>query len=104
MLSAVIFALTIRKEVAMLNIGGGNAQEPCPGWKRVLLDFLEAFEPTETYQQGATSLISTDEIISELASMADMEPSQVADTLSELGFRSFHTADGIHGWLLRKRL
>ena len=85
-------------------MGGGGTPETLPGWKRVLLDFLEAFEPTETYDPGTTSLISTDEVISGLASMADMEPAQVADTLSELGFRSYHTADGIHGWLLKKRM
>lgn len=71
------------------------------GWLRVLSDYLMCFEPATTPGPGV-EIKSTDEIINDLATMAEMEPNPVADVLASLGFRSHHPADGRHGWLLKR--
>lgn len=72
------------------------------GWLRVLMDYLLCFEPADAPGPDV-EIKTTDEIINDLASMADMEPNPVADTIATLGFHSFHSADGLHGWMLRRK-
>lgn len=71
------------------------------GWLRVLMDYLLCFTPAEAPGQGV-EIKSTDEIINDLASMADMEPNPVADALASMGFHSYHGRNGQHGWLMQR--
>lgn len=71
------------------------------GWLRVLTDYLTCFTPAQTPGPGV-EIKSTDEIINDLASMADLEPNPVADTIASMGFRSYHSGTGQHGWLMRR--
>lgn len=71
------------------------------GWMRVLTDYLLCFTPADAPGPGVY-IKSTDEIINDLATMADMEPNPVADVIASMGFHSWHTAGGVHGWLLRR--
>lgn len=71
------------------------------GWLRVLTDYLMCFSPVDAPTPGV-EIKSTDEIINDLASMADMESNPVADTIASMGFRSYHSPQGIHGWLMKR--
>lgn len=72
-----------------------------PGWLRVLMDYLLCFRPAEAPGPGV-EIKSTDEIINDLATMAEMEPNPVAETLSTMGFHSYHDRNGQHGWLMQR--
>lgn len=72
------------------------------GWLRVLIDYLMCFSPAEAPGPGV-EIRTTSDIINELLYMADMEPNPVADTLAAMGFRSYHSPDGTHGWLLKRK-
>ena len=71
------------------------------GWLRVLMDYLLCFRPAEAPGPGV-EIKSTDEIINDLATMAELEPNPVADTLATMGFHSYHGSNGQHGWLMQR--
>ena len=71
------------------------------GWLRVLTDYLLCFTPAEVPGPGV-EIRTTNDIINELIYMADMEQNPVADTIAAMGFHSYHSPDGTHGWLLKR--
>lgn len=72
------------------------------GAATVLADYLSGFSPVDRLAEGV-HLKTTDEIISDLASLVDLEVNEVADTLAAAGSRSHHDGDGRHGWMMKPR-
>lgn len=46
--------------------------------------------------------MATDEIISELTSMADLEPAEVNRCLASMGYLPGRNDAGVFGWLLKR--
>ena len=76
-----------------------------PGQTTILDCWLAQFTPSDTYDIDTVRLMTTDEIICELATMADWDTNDVADHIAAAGFRyQPHTATPPSGgWMLNEK-
>ena len=75
-----------------------------PGLKAAMNGYLAGFEPAETYNADTDMLVSSEQIVYELESVYDAEINEIANYIAAAGYRyHFIHADGISGWILRKR-
>ena len=67
----------------------------------ILGSYLDGFIPVDSYTAGV-AIKSTDDIISDLASMADLTQEQVNWTMASLGYRPGRNSAGSFGWMMKK--
>ncbi len=78
-----------------------GAEEPVNANTIILSYYLQAFEPVATFGPGVV-VMATDEIISELTSMADLEPAEVNRCLASMGYLPGRNDAGVFGGLLKR--
>ena len=76
-------------------------EKPVDAKAIILGRFLEGCEPVETFSPGVT-IMTTDEIISSLSDMADLEQADVNRVLAELGYKPGRNSVGSFGWMIKR--
>ena len=69
----------------------------------ILAQYMAQFMMTDSIRTPGVELKTTDDIINDLSSMCELEPNDVATLLVNSGFKTYHDADGRHGWMLVRR-
>ena len=67
----------------------------------VIEAFLQGFVPVDAYSPGVI-VMTTDDIISALGEMVDLDQCTVAGVLAGLGFRPGRNNAGSFGWLMKQ--
>lgn len=67
----------------------------------ILGNFLRGYVAVEEFGPGVT-VMTTDDIISELADMADLTQSEVNRVLATIGFKPGRNTAGSFGWLMKR--
>lgn len=75
-------------------------QNPVDANAIIIGSFLQGFVPVDTFGPGVT-VISTDDIISALADMADISQDDVNRSLATIGYRPGRNDAGSFGWLMK---
>lgn len=57
--------------------------------------------PADSFGSGV-QIVTTDDIIAELAPMADVSPEEVNTVLMGLGYRPGRNTSGSFGWMMRR--
>lgn len=70
------------------------------GAETILAQYMGQFVQTDDIRTPGVELKTTDDIINDLSSMCELVPNDVAAILVRAGFRTYHDADGRHGWML----
>ena len=78
-----------------------NKQEKEVSLQNLVEQYLQEWEPAAALTDEGAVVRTTDDILRDLADMADLEPNDVAMTMLSLGFRSAYYSDGRHGWLMK---
>ena len=75
-----------------------------PGLKAAMDGYLADFEPAANYTPDTDILVSSETIVYELEPVYDADTNEIANYMAASGYRyHFIHADGISGWILRKR-
>ena len=75
-----------------------------PGLKAAMDGYLADFTPTDYYDHALDVLVSSETIVYELEPVYDADTNEIANYMAASGYRyHFIHADGISGWILRKR-
>lgn len=74
-----------------------------PAAVTILAQYMAQFCMTDNIRTPGVELKTTDDIINDLSSMCELTPNDVASLLVNTGFKTYHDADGRHGWLLWRR-
>lgn len=70
---------------------------------RIIIEaYLSAYEPHNGISSGLV-VLTTDDIIEALGSMADISQADVNNAMASLGFRPGHDRAGTFGWLMKLR-
>lgn len=80
-----------------------DAELPTPANVIILSQYMAQWMPTDNIRDRGVELKTTDDIINDLSAMCDLEPNDVATLLVNSGFKTYHDADGRHGWMLVRR-
>ena len=80
-----------------------NKQEKEVSLQNLVEQYLQEWVPAAALTDEGAVVRTTDDILRDLADMADLEPNDVATTMLSLGFRSAYYPDGRHGWLMKPR-
>lgn len=78
-------------------------QQQTPAAVVILAQYMGQFAMTDDIRTPGVELKTTDDIINDLSAMCDLEPNDVATLLINTGFKTYHDADGRHGWMLVRR-
>ncbi len=68
----------------------------------IVEEYIKRYAPVETYAAGV-AIMTTADIINELADMADLEPDEVNAILIREGYRPGRNNSGSFGWMMRQR-
>ncbi|MDE6267328.1 MAG: hypothetical protein K2M07_08280 [Muribaculaceae bacterium] len=80
-----------------------SKQPEVPAAVTILAQYMAQFMMTDSIRTPGVELKTTDDIINDLSSMCELEPNDVAALLVRTGFKTYHDADGRHGWMLVRR-
>lgn len=78
-----------------------DKEEPVDANAVILGCFLEGYVPVDRFGPGVT-VMTTDDIISALADMADISQADVNRVLAVLGYKPGRNSAGSFGWLMKK--
>lgn len=67
----------------------------------IVAQYLANYEPAEDPNDIGIVIRSTDEIITDLADMADLSANVVANTMLNMGYTVVFLRDGRHGWAMK---
>lgn len=77
-----------------------QTEEPVPGYCYILEGYLRGWAPVPAYSPGVM-LKTSQEIVSDLQDMVEIDTSTVSSVMSQLGFRAHYDIDeGPHGWMM----
>ena len=68
----------------------------------ILEEYIKRYAPADTFGPGVV-IITTADIINELADMADLDPDEVNTVLIREGYRPGRNNSGSFGWMMRQR-
>lgn len=68
----------------------------------IVEEYIKHYAPADTFGPGVV-IITTADIINELADMADLEPDEVNVVLIREGYRPGRNNSGSFGWMMRQR-
>lgn len=97
--------MSINDRINALRKGKKNIDEakeqPVDANAVILGNFLKGFVAVEEFGPGVT-VMTTDDIISALADMADLTQSEVNRVLATIGFKPGRNTAGSFGWLMKR--
>lgn len=73
------------------------------GLALIVAQYLVNYEPAEFPDDMGTVIRSTEEIITDLADMADLNANTVASVMLDMGYTVVFLRDGRHGWAMKPR-
>lgn len=73
------------------------------GLALIVAQYLANYEPAEFPDDMDTVIRSTEEIITDLADMADLNANVVANVMLDKGYSVVFLRDGRHGWAMKSR-
>ena len=73
------------------------------GLALIVAQYLANYVPAEDPADSRIIIRSTEEIISELADMADLNANVVANVMLDLGYTVVFLRDGRHGWAMQPK-
>ncbi len=73
------------------------------GLALIVAQYLSNYEPAENPNDMGTVIRSTEEIITDLADMADLNANTVASVMLDKGYSVVFLRDGRHGWAMKSR-
>ena len=73
------------------------------GLALIVAQFLANYEPAENPDDMGVVIRSTEEIITDLADMADLNANVVANVMLDMGYTVVFLRDGRHGWAMKPR-
>lgn len=73
------------------------------GLALIVAQYLANYEPAELPDDMDTVIRSTEEIITDLADMADLYANVVANVMLDMGYTVVFLRDGRHGWAMKPR-
>ena len=68
----------------------------------IVEEYIKRYAPADTFGPGVV-IITTADIINELADMADLDPDEVNAVLIREGYRPGRNNSGSFGWMMRQR-
>ncbi len=68
----------------------------------IVEEYIKRYAPADTFGPGVV-IITTADIINELADMADLDPDAVNHVLIREGYRPGRNNSGSFGWMMRQR-
>lgn len=68
----------------------------------IVEEYIKRYAPVDTFGPGVV-IITTADIINELADMADLDPDEVNAVLIREGYRPGRNNSGSFGWMMRQR-
>ncbi len=94
----------MRKNNKTSKAKGNSKPVPKPGFYTILEGYLHGWAPAKTFESGGGMMLKTSQdIVSDLEDMTDIDTFTVASIMSQLGFRAHYDPDGgPHGWMMRK--
>lgn len=97
--------MSINDRINALRKGKKNIDEakeqPVDANAVILGNFLRGYVAVEVFGPGVT-VMTTDDIISALADMADLTQSEVNRVLATIGFKPGRNTAGSFGWLMKR--
>lgn len=73
------------------------------GLALIVAQYLTNYEPAEDPNDMGAVIRSTEEIITDLADMADLNANVVANVMLDMGYTVVFLRDGRHGWAMKPR-
>lgn len=73
------------------------------GLALIVAQYLANYEPAEDPNDMGMVMRSTEEIITDLADMADLNANVVANVMLDMGYTVVFLRDGRHGWAMKPR-
>lgn len=73
------------------------------GLALIVAQYLANYDPAENPNDMGTVIRSTEEIITDLADMADLNANVVANVMLDKGYSVVFLRDGRHGWAMKSR-
>ena len=73
------------------------------GLALIVAQYLANYEPAEEPNDVGVVIRSTEEIITDLADMADLNANVVANVMLDMGYTVVFLRDGRHGWAMKPR-
>lgn len=93
----------IKKALGILPDVGKDEDSPKQNTNTIILDeYIKRYAPADTFGPGVV-IITTADIINELADMADLDPDEVNTVLIREGYRPGRNNSGSFGWMMRQR-
>ena len=93
----------IKKALGILPEVGKDEDSPKQNTNTIILEeYIKRYAPADTFGPGVV-IITTADIINELADMADLDPDEVNTVLIREGYRPGRNNSGSFGWLMRQR-
>lgn len=71
------------------------------GLALIVSQYLANYEPAENPNDMGMVIRSTEEIITDLADMADLNANVVANVMLDMGYTVVFLRDGRHGWAMK---
>lgn len=68
----------------------------------IVEEYIQRYAPVESYAAGV-AIMTTADIINELADMADLYPDEVNAVMIRQGYRPGRNNSGSFGWMMRQR-
>lgn len=93
----------IKKALGILPEVSKNEDSPKQGTNTIIVEeYIKRYAPVDTFGPGVV-IITTADIINELADMADLDPDEVNAVLIREGYRPGRNNSGSFGWMMRQR-
>lgn len=73
------------------------------GLALIVAQYLANYEPAENPDDMGVVIRTTEEIITDLADMADLNANVVANVMLDKGYTVVFLRDGRHGWAMKPR-
>lgn len=88
---------TIRRAV------GDSDDNSAPSTNAIIIEeYIKRYDPVESYAAGV-AIMTTADIINDLADMADLDPDEVNAVMIREGSRPGRNNSGSFGWMMRQR-
>lgn len=93
----------IKKALGILPEVGKDEDSPKQNTNTIIVEeYIKRYAPADTFGPGVV-IITTADIINELADMADLDPDEVNTVLIREGYRPGRNNSGSFGWMMRQR-
>lgn len=73
------------------------------GLALIVAQYLANYTPADDHTEIGVIIRSTEEIITDLADMADLTSNVVANTMLNMGYTVVFLRDGRHGWAMKPK-